>query len=294
MSVQQPLSAVNEPIDVLVRNEVIRHFETYRNIFHEKILAPLKLINKNDIIIKGIEKGLDTLQIIFHSRLDNNPNFFYSFSGKGGFYSELDNDVINFWNRFSPELTIQQEKLNTELLSANKSCDSLKEVLNNLTADEEQIVARMEQIEFPLGKIPIGLNESIAVFPLLIAIGFLVSLSLYSDTARLRRKLHGLYNLKDPGKTVFTDEQISLIAPLWIDPLNPAKSQIKKLLLFLIPFIIFLISVAIIIYTWMLPGPAVLDTSYTWWIYSSVYLTCFILCISGFRKMLRDISEYKK
>lgn len=294
MFVQHALPQTNEPIEVRVRNEVIRHFEIYRNIFHQKILAPLKLINSDDEIINRLEKGLDTLQIIFHSKLDSNPDFFYSFSGKGGFYSDLDNDVKNFWERFSPALAVQQEKLNTELVSINKFCDSLKQTLHNLKTDEEQIVERMEQIEFPLGKIPIGLNESIAVFPLLISIGFLLSLSLFSDTIKLRRKLHDLYKRKDPARTVFTEEQISLIAPLWIDPLLPKINQRRKLILLSIPFIIFILSVVFIIYTWLLPGPAILDTSYTWWIYSSVYLICFLLCISSFKKMLEELSAYEK
>jgi len=292
MFVQQPLHATNEPMDFRVRNEVIKHFEIYRDIFRQKILAPLKLINKDDVIINQLEKGLDTLQIVFHTKLDSNPDFFYSFSGKGGFYSDLDKDVKSFWDRFSPYLAAQQEKLNTELISMNKSCDSLKQTLHNLKADEEQIVARMDQIEFPLGKIPIGLNESIAVFPLLISIGFLLFLSLFSDTILLRRKLHDLYKQKDPARTVFTEEQISLVAPLWIDPLQPKQNQRLKFLLLSVPFIIFVLSVSIIIYTWMLPGPAILDISYTWWIYSSVYLLCFILCVSGFRKILKELSGY--
>jgi hypothetical protein len=294
MFVQQPLSQTNEPFDVRVRNEVIKHFEIYRNIFHSKIIAPLKQINKDDEIIGKIEKGLDTLQTVFHSRLDSNPNFFYSFQGKGDFYSDLDDDVKNFWDRFSPALAAQQSKLSTELNLMNKSCDSLKQTLTDLKTDEAQITARMEQIEFPLGKIPIGLNESIAVFPLLISIGFLVSLSLFSDTIRLRRNLHNLYNQKDPGTLIYTDEEISLIAPLWIDPLQPKKTQIKKLIGFSVPFFIFVISILIIIYTWLLPGPGVLDISYTWWIYSIVYLICFLLCISSFKKMLEELSTYEK
>ena len=232
---------------------------------------------------------MDTLQNIFYSNYNENPDFWHTYAGKEDFFFAFDRNVNSYFSQFIEKLEKGKNDVTERLKRENHSKDSLINVVEKQKDIEQQITARMEQIEFPFGKIPIGLSESIAVFPLLITVGFLFLLSLLRETIKLRKNLHSLYLQKDPERQVFTDTQISLIAPLLIDPLLPVKSQRIKVILITLPLIIFITAVCIAIYTWTLPGAVIITASDTWWIYTILYLLSLILCIINFNKLFADL-----
>ena len=120
------------------------------------------------------------------------------------------------------------------------------------------------------------------------------SISLFIGSIKLRKILHELYIQKDPESKVFINDQIKLLAPLWIDPLQSVRNQKLKFLLVSVPFILFIISVGIIIYTWTLPSSEIVTISNTWWIYVFAYSVCLILFLTFLKKLNYELSTYKR
>lgn len=286
---QQAIESVSnkDNLNKLVENELEKHFQDYKKILINEIIQPLDSLGEKDLT-KFIS-DLDTLQNIFYSNYNENPDFWHTYAGKEDFFFAFDRNVNSYLSQFIEKLEKGKNDVTERLKRENHSKDSLINVVEKQKDIEQQITARMEQIEFPFGKIPIGLSESIAVFPLLITVGFLFLLSLLRETIKLRKNLHSLYLQKDPERQVFTDTQISLIAPLLIDPLLPVKSQRIKVILITLPLIIFITAVCIAIYTWTLPGAVIITASDTWWIYTILYLLSLILCIINFNKLFADL-----
>lgn len=279
-----------DKISKLVKEEVENHFQQFQEIMVNKIINPLDSLGINQL--SGSLSDLDTLQHFFKSKFDQNPNFWFTFPAKQQFYLELDKNVTIFLARFKRNLNEQGSKLVGDLKSLKSSIDSLKNIEIEQKDLENNISARMEEIEFPFGKIPIGLNESINVYPLLIAFGWIFSISLFIDTIKLRKNLHNLYIRKDPENKDFIKQQIQLLAPLWIDPLKSAGSQKLKFLLLSSPIIFFIISIGIKIYTRTFSASDIVTDSNTWWIYVFSYLVCFFLFLFYLKKINRELSDY--
>jgi hypothetical protein len=97
-------------------------------------------------------------------------------------------------------------------------------------------------VEAPFGEIPVGFNESMAAYPLILSVGLVILAFMLIESMDVRKTFHILSLKKDPRREVFTNEQIALSSPLWIDPISPRITQIFKFILLLIPFIIFILS----------------------------------------------------
>jgi len=111
-----------------------------------------------------------------------------------------------------------------------------------LTNHQNEIIGRLQHIRLPIGEIPIGFNETMAVFPLILSGGLLILVLMLVESINIRKAFHLLSLKKDPTRKVFTNQQISLSLPLWIDPISSRAAQIFKFLALLIPLIFFIIS----------------------------------------------------
>lgn len=275
-----------------VQIKVQRQFEEYNMILRRDVLEPMKSINDESPVVidmGSIEAGLDTLKNAFVAELAQNSNFWRSFDRKEGFYSTLDEKVQRFWDIHIdvPRRQIQQQ---FDLLKHEKN--ELDDQLNKMKEQEKQIGARLEQIEFPFGKLPVGLTESIAIFPIILAIGFLVVASQLRESIQLRKSFHQLYQRKDPTKTVLDDQQIALIAPLWIDPESSKKQKSARLTILSIPFLIFIISCVLIFYNWSIPGFFAYADQLNWWLYGGLYVLSLAIFVYGYRQIINELRGY--
>jgi hypothetical protein len=276
---------------------VQNQFDDYQKTLRESVIKPLQAIDKKDLVvfdIAAIEAGLDTLQIAFSEELEQNPEFWRMYTGKLNFYGGLDDKINRFWEIHGSGIEKQSDLLNTEIIRLQRTKAEFDSLLADLQERETQVASRLNQIEFPFGKLPIGLSESIAVFPIILAIGFLLLAILLRDTIQLRKSYHLLYQRKDPNKEILTDEQIMLIAPLWIDPLNPNKKNIISLIILSIPFLIFIVSCIMILYSWTIPGLLRLEETLNWWLYGGMFSLSFLLFIYGYRQIARELQLYEE
>jgi hypothetical protein len=107
----------------------------------------------------------------------------------------------------------------------------------------------LENVEFPIGKIPISLKDTIVLFPVALVGGFLSSTQLHVRAIELRKKYHEqkLKEECDENKE-FDIEKVSLVAHPWLDPYDNYFVKSVKVATLLIPLAGFKASVLVIHY----------------------------------------------
>jgi hypothetical protein len=155
------------------------------------------------------------------------------------FFQKLYNQTIEgAQGKFENQIKMQGDELNR---LKSKEIELLQERVQ-VVSNKNKVEARLNQTQFPFGKLPVSLDESVAAFPIALGIGFLVYVSLLYNVIRLRRELHIWYKRKDQGTNALDEQKISLLAPLWVDPIDTKIHQSLKFVILLIPFIIFIVS----------------------------------------------------
>lgn len=284
-----------ERLNCRIEEELQSQFAGYQSILNQNVVSPLQPLDDEALAVidlMALEEGLATLQATFEEKLAENPDFWRTLAEKEAFFAELDEEVDRAWREYGSVIKDQNKKLEAELadLQARKAQSEQQQA--QLQTQEKQIGERLEQIEFPFGKIPVGLNESVALFPVLLAIGFLVSASLLVETMRLRKAFHTLYQQKDPSRTILTDRQIALITPLWIDPANPEQNQSLQFAILFIPAVIFIVTCGLIFYSWTIPDPFTGAGRLNQWVHGGLYVLSLGVFIYGSQLIFRESRRY--
>jgi hypothetical protein len=198
-------------------------------------------------------------------------------------------------NQMTGSLQKEQASLSSELKQNIQEVKQVDDELNKLSQ-------RLEAIETPLGPIPVGLKDSIPIFPILVAAGIFICFNLLDESICLRKTFHILYNkkYKSTGEEAARDavgareievtpEQIALIVPMWIDPYDPRPKRFIWFIVLLIPIIVYLISVA-----WVWTSPVNLDGIGPITLYDGIYVVLFVALVVSFTKIFHEIHTYKK
>jgi hypothetical protein len=238
------------------RVEVMVHeqFEHYRRLLESEVAAPLLEADGNGAPLVDpdeLKAGLDRLQARFEARISDNPTFWRAYDQKGEFFVELADDVDTFWRDYEELIAqhsavLDREKADlvaaqAELLAARADMEELK----------GELKTRLDAIDTPFGKLPVGLNEAILAFPVLIAVGFLISARQLADAARLRSAFGAFYRQKDPAGGLITEQQIALIAPLWLDADRPGHGRALPFLALTAPILVFVIAILAVAGSWL-------------------------------------------
>jgi len=296
-SVQQVMPQQPQPVDrgAMIQAEIARRFSQYQTILQQKIYAPLHAIESDSLVVldaPGIAVGLDSLRTAFARKLAANPHFWHTLTGKSAFYLDLETDLDEFRRNYGATIEGQRLRLRNELLRLETSRQAMEKRLSDVQAQLTILDARLKQVEFPFGKLPIGLDESVAVFPIVVAIGFVIAAGYLRDAIVLRDNFHALYKRRDEAGTVVTPAQIALIAPLWIDPLNSAKTNAWHYVLFMTPCCIFIVSCLLILNTWSISPGALFASAFFRWLYIGLYLVSAIVFVYGVTSVRGAIASY--
>ncbi|MBA4379251.1 MAG: hypothetical protein C0393_00915 [Anaerolinea sp.] len=278
----------------LVNQEVERIFMECRDSLQQTIIVQLRSLDEEaaaSIDIAELESGLDELQTVFEAKLDVKPDFWLTFTGKETFFAELRAEVDRFWQEKGSAIETQYAKLEKELAALEENRTNLETEYTQLKADEDRISKRFQEIEFPFGSLPIGLAESVAVFPILIAIGFGVVVSVLLETIRLRRVFQTLYQQKDSDKIILTDEQISLIAPLWIDPADPRQNRVVQLGVLSLPLLVFVVAGVLVSFIWT-TSEGVNTILLDQWLFGGLYLVGLGIFIYAYWQLATQLRRY--
>ncbi len=276
-------------------------FNNYNSTLFEQVISPLTKIDSNaqkKIDINTLKSKTNELQNSFNKSLSSTPEISEFYPSKLTLRDQLEREVNNYWNEYAPFIETQIQDIGPGLTRLMNEKENLTNTLKTLNSTKEQIEKRIGDIEFPFGKLPIGINESIYLFPIGIVIGFIFIVLLLSEKFELRQELYQHYRSTDNDKKILNESNLHKILPIWIDNLGSLRSRFFKFLLLLLPFIIFLISWIIIDNLWkfdstsidnIILGDKFLNRS----IYQVSYIIILAIFIYGYIKLIKDYKKHK-
>lgn len=235
--------------DCVVKNQVIERIDSFKKTLEKKVIPVV--VGKGTLGTENYETVINELADLpskFQDKLREKPRFWTTISQKSQFFNEFKKMAEEALEPL--KIKENQKKLEDNLADLQAEKKALQEKENELKKQEKDRKEFLSGLQSPLGKLPVQLDQSILVFPLLMVVGFLTCSTRSGEMTRYRKEFHTLYQDKDPGKKVLTDGQVILAAPLWIEPLTTPVNALRVFLLYL-PFIIFLGSLGLIGYGWM-------------------------------------------
>ena len=277
-------------MNCMVREKVREQFARYDRILATDVIEPMTKLGPT-VNRAGLEEHLAQLKRSFETHLAENPRFWRTREEKAGFSVSLDRDVERFWKDVGTTLETEMARLADEIQALEVESSALLAEQKRLSGRQEALEARLRDIESPLGKLPIGLVESILVFPVVLAVAFVACVFMHCETVRLRQSFHRLYQARDPARTILTDAEVALVAPLWVDPMGPKQYRTARIALLLLPVAVFAAACALIRHVWSLP--ATFSGQLPGWIYASLYGVAAIAILVALAQLARTLRGYR-
>jgi hypothetical protein len=272
-----------------VRRQAERQFTAYEDLLEGSVM-PLRRCRLGGMTTPPTDSvelrlGLAKLQSAFQERLARTPEFWKEFHGKVDFYALLTTEVDRFWSE--SRLGDQEKLLDAALHRVQERQARYQSSLRELGTREEKLAGRLEKMDSPFGKLPLGVLEGVHLFPILLTIGFLICTSMLSELAGLRAALEGAYRERDPDGAVLTPRNVALLAPLWVDPLGPAIQRRIRTLVLLAPMVIALVSIGLVLYNWSISRRSQVSELERR-VYGILYLICALAGAYGWWQLERS------
>lgn len=246
-----------------VFNEIARQLEQYKDALDEKKQEIFKEEEKLNNEGRRLEKLLaDNKQY--------RDDIAKEIGDMEGEVANLNQEYIGLEN----DLKLTKEAI-TPLENA---IDNLKQIIDEIPQAKENIEARLENVQTPFGTLPVGLNEALLVFPILIAAGLMICCYILAEVIRLRREYHLETYKQFPDDTEEIDGGIKLVAPIWIDPYGEKSTNWGRLTLLCLPVLAYGIALGLIFYSWYLGGTQPGSTA----VIRGGYTLLYLLGIGGF------------
>lgn len=150
----------------------------------------------------------------------------------------------------------------------------------------------LQDIETPFGTLPVGLNELTLLFPVLLAAGFLLCASLFVESLMLRWEFHKLTRTTDPDGALMPDDRILLIAPLWIDPLQPPGHRIYRAAILGLPVLVAAAAVAVLVRNQLLSEVFLREARLNGLVYTMLYGASAVAMMEGIRRISISLWRY--
>jgi hypothetical protein len=308
----------NNKIDSLFRDyyKDLDNINYHTNALNDSISEAPEVLSENQSFVKGLdyvagqvsqlEGKLENLQSILKEIVPDSVSRAFGTTGVNITVIEtleegLSPEISNALNEISSTITNINTTIGGQLNDLQNISSSLDKTLERLEIRGNETAERLQEIQFPFGTIPIGINESISLFPLGLGTGFLICASLLADTIRVRKDFHINTSNKTADQKKI-DQKVSLLAPLWVDPLSPKSDRILKFMVLVIPTLFFLVSVILLIISWNiinkneedLTGIFIGDTRNNMILYLGLHLVSAGFFVYGYWRIITELQNYKK
>jgi F0F1-type ATP synthase membrane subunit b/b' len=150
----------------------------------------------------------------------------------------------------------------------------------------------LQDVETPFGTLPVGINELVLLFPILVAAGFMFTASLFVESLELRGEYHLLTRLTDPDGEALPDRRVALIAPLWIDPLKPVAHRVYRGVILGLPVLAFVGAIWLLARNGLLTGPFIKEARLNEVIYFGLYIASAVAILEGSRRTARALRRH--
>ena len=269
-------------------------YEQYNEVLENEILLPLESLNISgfDQWRADLKRGTERVVALFKEGTATDPKFWKYFNETSPLYKSMVDGVHKFWNenRFE-EIGTKMEQAATEQRETVKELNQKQEQIKKR---EEKLNSTFKNIKTRFGKFGLAVSDAILVAPIFFAVLFLVAVLNLSESIRLRKTFHRLFQAKDPKKIAITDEQIALAMPLWIDPLDPQPKQKLRLYALMIPVLASVLALLVIMFCLSIPDAFPGLTTVSYWKYFFYYIVAAGLYIHGYRRIRYEIERYSE
>ncbi len=263
-----------EWLDCNVRTKISSQLDGYKQLLYHNITVPVLIVGEELLESKdkiALKEELDDIQQSLLDKLDNQKKemeiypqiFTLTMSGSAEANVIFNEMFLDSWNEYEQIIGDQNNRLQDLLLKIQSNLgkkggdllSDLEDEKKRLQKTSDELLSQIDQIEMRF-KQPFSpfqnilLIEIIPLFPMSLALGFLVSISILRDVYQLRGALYQLYKKRYSESDMLVDQHIVVNAPLWIDPLKPTQNHIARFFLLVIPFLFFLITLIMLIYMW--------------------------------------------
>lgn len=152
-----------------------------------------------------------------------------------------------------------------------------------LTALERQLnrIASFDRLGTPIGDLPIGLGQIVLLFPVALALAYVVLANSYARLAGLRAALARLSRQRDADGEVMDQAHISVIAPLWLDRGDFLGARIVKIVILCLPLLLILANLFLIHDTRALAEQLPEDSALSPPVYLGLYALALLLALGG-------------
>jgi hypothetical protein len=263
-----------EWLDCNVRTKIPSQLDGYKQILYHNITVPVLMVGEELLESKdklALKEELDDIQQSLVDKWDNQKKEMKTYpqiltltmSGNAEVNVIFNEMFLDSWNEYEQIIGNQNNRLK-DLLSKIQSnlgkkggdlLSDLEDEKKRLQKTSDELLSQIDQIDIRF-KQPVSpfqnilLIEIIPLYPISLALGFLVSISILRDAYQLRGALYQLYKKRYSESDMLVNQHIVINAPLWIDPLKPTQNHIARFFVFVIPFVFFLITLIMLIYIW--------------------------------------------
>lgn len=218
----------------------------YEQVFRHRVLSSLaELTDQSKALFDQAEldQQFGAVREALHKHIEVNPAFWRTYEGKGEVSVELQSKVKRLWSDISARTEPVTKDLAQRIERANQRQKELKEAGEGLAEQRDELQERLAEIQSPIGNLPIGLTESVLMFPILLVIGFGMVTSGFLEQLRLRRRLMSAEAEGGASGDTLKTGELARVAPLWIDPAESGQRKLPRWLLLLVPPLAFLATV---------------------------------------------------
>ena len=294
-----------EWLDCNVRTKVLTQLDGYKHLMYQNITLPVLMVGKELLQDReriALKEELDYTQQSLIEKLENQKKemkkypqiFTLTMSGNTQVNVILNETFLESWNQYEQIIQPHNNRLKDLLSQIQSNLDKKKDITYSLQSEKNRLQEmenellnqiRQTNIRVPLplsSPISLFLIEMIPLYPMSLALGFLVSISILRDIYQRRRALYQLYKKRHPDSDLLSKEYIVINAPLLINPLIPTQNQLAHFFILIMPFLFFSTTLIMLLYIWFFIHDPLNVLSYMTYFNRIVYGVLYILSIALF------------
>jgi hypothetical protein len=277
-----------------VSRKILDQFDHYRSIVDNQIVQKIKSMSgpiRMVIDTNAMQTGLDTLIQNFTRHYRANPDFWHTYAQKGDFYHDLDGEIETFWRTYGSSVDSQSVLITASIAILDSQTNAAGKELAGIDDIEAKLTKRLDLLDSPFGKLPVGLNEALSLFPLLLAAAFVMLSGMMVELVTLRGLLFSYYRGGQQPSSSVADTILAMEFPLHPDFTLKGKKAFGARALLALPCIEFLLSCGLILYIWAGSTIQGATESLSMKMYLPVYCACLGMFIFSYFKIARGVNE---
>ncbi len=199
-------------------------------------------------------------------------------------------ELMNKHQGFEQEL----QSVQADVESINAEAISLEAKKQEIAKAKESIKTRLEKVESPFfGTLPIGLNEAVLAFPVIIAVGVLLYGYTLAELIHLRKAYHLVMRNQNPADVQQIDGRINLVLPVWIDPMGEKNRNRRRTAILFLPVLAYCLALILTVYSWLLTDAQYGSAGFIRGVYLVLYLSGITGFYAAFRRIYMEWKHYR-